>query len=230
MKKFTNEFKIGLFILLALAAGSLFWMKTHKVTTAETYTLKTYFNLATGIKQNSIVALSGIDVGKVDAVNFVYDNGTKIELVLSLSKKAKIRTDSVAYIGTSGFIGDTFIGLTPGTAAAAFVEPGTVVPSEDPIEMRELMKRADSIAKSLDTTLAGLKDIGKTLGDTGKSVGDAMTQVGTLAKNVNGVFTDNKQKIDNMIVNLEKTSQNFNDFSDDIKRNPWKLLMKGKEK
>ena len=33
-------------------------------------------------------------------------------------------------------------------------------------------------------------------------------------------------RIDNIANNLEQTSMNFKEFSEDIKRNPWKLLMK----
>ncbi|MDD5438603.1 MAG: MlaD family protein [Candidatus Omnitrophica bacterium] len=229
MKKFTNELKIGIFILLAIGAGSIFWMKTHKIKPSDTYQLKTSFNYAGGIRPNSIVSLSGIEVGKVDTVTFVYDKGTKIELVLSLLKSAKVRTDSIAYISTSGFIGDAFIGITSGTPDAAFVEPGSTVPSEDPIELRELMKKADSIAKNLDAALGELKGLGKTIDETGKSIQGAMNEVGELAKNLNGTVSDNKQKINNIIANLESTSVNFTEFSDDIKKHPWKLLMKGKE-
>ena len=49
-----------------------------------------------------------------------------------------------------------------------------------------------------------------------------------LAGNLNGVVTDNRSKVDNIASNLESTTANFKDFSDDIKQHPWKLLMKGK--
>jgi hypothetical protein len=41
---------------------------------------------------------------------------------------------------------------------------------------------------------------------------------------------DNKGGISNIIKNLEATSANFEAFSDNVKRHPWKLLFKGKEK
>jgi len=208
MRKFTNEIKIGMFMVLALGAGAIFWMKTQNLDLkSETYTLKTYFNFAGGIKENSIVALSGIEVGKVDAVNFIYEPATKVEIVMSISNKAKVRTDSIAYIGSAGFIGDAFVGLTAGSADAAFIEPGTEVKSEDPIEMRVLMKKADSIATQID---------------------QAMVDVRKLAASLNGVVGENKERIGSIMKNLVSTSENFNEFSNDIKQHPWKLLMKGK--
>jgi len=41
---------------------------------------------------------------------------------------------------------------------------------------------------------------------------------------------ENREDIDFMIGKLKTTAVNFEEFSDDIKRHPWKLLIKTKEK
>ena len=207
MGKASNELKVGIFVILAICAGVFLWTKTQNMTASEIYRLKTCFNFAGGLKENGIVTLSGIEVGRIEKINFIYKPETKIEVTLGISKKAKVRTDSIAYITTSGIIGDSFIGITPGNAECSFAKPDSVITGEDPIQMRELMKKAESIAQNLDSALVDVKK---------------------LAGNLNGAIEDNRGKIDNIIVNLEKTSVNFNEFSDDIKKHPWKLLQKGK--
>lgn len=202
--KISNEMKTGLIVVAALAVGITFWVKTNDFT-GKPYRIKTTFNYADGIKQDSIVKLSGIDVGRVEKINFSYSPETKVELVLALARSAKIHEDSIAFISQSGMIGDCYIGITPGSADKAFLKDGDMVGSEDPVEMRKLMKKADTIAANLDKTLEEVK---------------------VLASNVNGVVTDNKGRIDNIVLNLESTAVNFKEFSEDIKRNPWKLLMK----
>ncbi len=204
--KMTNEFKAGIIIAAALVTGIVFYTKTTDMS-AKPYKLKTYFNYAEGIKADSIVKLAGIDVGRVEKIEFQYLPETKIELVLAIDKKAKVREDSTAFISTSGMIGDAYIGITTGTADKPFVKEGATLLSEDPIEMRKLMKQADLITANLDKTLSEVK---------------------TLASNVNGVVSDNKTRIDNIASNLESTAVNFKEFSEDIKQHPWKLLMKGK--
>ena len=57
---------------------------------------------------------------------------------------------------------------------------------------------------------------------------DWLAEVKMLATNVNSVVSDNKTRIDGIASNLESTSVNFKEFSEDIKQHPWKLLMKGK--
>ena len=200
MRKFTNELKTGLVIIVAILIGLFFWLKTSNFR-AQEYNLKTYFSHAEGIKENSIVALAGIEVGRVTDVNFVYKpDQTQVEIVLKLDTKAKVRDDSIAFIGTTGFIGDAYIGITPGNSKG-FLKPGATIVSEDPIEMRKLFKKADQIAEKLDHVLGDVKTI----------------------------VSDNKAKVNTIVDNLEATSENFKEFSDDIKQHPWKLLMKGKD-
>ena len=205
--KITNEAKTGMVVVAAIVVAVVFWVKTTDFN-GKPYRVKTYFNYAEGIKVDSIVKLAGIEAGRVETVKFQYVPETKVELVLAINKKAKIREDSVAFISTSGMIGDAYIGVTPGLPDKAFVKDGAVLISEDPVEMRKLMKKADAISENLDKTLGEVKN---------------------LAENVNGLVKDNKNRIDNIATNLEETATNFKEFSSDIKQHPWKLLMKGKE-
>ena len=97
------------------------------------------------------------------------------------------------------------MGLTPGSTDKPFAKNGDTVSSEDPVEMRKIMKQVDTIAGSLDKTLAEFRE---------------------LTSNVNGVVKDNKTKIDSLLVNMEQTAVNFKEFSEDIKSHPWKLIIK----
>jgi phospholipid/cholesterol/gamma-HCH transport system substrate-binding protein len=157
------------------------------------------------VKQDSIVKLSGIEVGRVSAIRFLYDPETKVEMDLAIDQKAKIHEDSIAFIATSGMIGDAYIGLTPGSASKPVVKPGGVVSSEDPVQVRNIWKKAEAIAGDLDATLL---------------------QVKVLAENVNGVVAENRSRIENILANIEQTSANAKEFSRDLKEHPWKLLMK----
>jgi uncharacterized protein Yka (UPF0111/DUF47 family) len=59
---------------------------------------------------------------------------------------------------------------------------------------------------------------------------DISTQVNKLVINLNSTVEDNKGSVSQIVKNLEATSKNFEEFSDDIKRHPWKVLIKTKEK
>ncbi|KJJ84116.1 organic solvents resistance ABC transporter periplasmic protein [Candidatus Omnitrophus magneticus] len=200
-----NEIKAGIVVLSAMAIGAYFFIKTSSEFQEETYTIKTYFNYAGDLKKDAAVKLAGVYSGRVSEIRFIYDSATKIECVLTLNQSVKIRKDAVAYIGTSGFIGDTYIGLTPGSSPE-FLQQGEAILSEDPIEMRELFKKADKIANELEKTLV---------------------EVRTVAINVNGMVVENRPAIQRMVTHLESTGRNFEEFSAEVKKHPWKLLFKG---
>jgi phospholipid/cholesterol/gamma-HCH transport system substrate-binding protein len=202
--KITNELKTGLIVVAAIAVAAVFWLKTTNFSN-KPYRLRTQFNYAEGLKADSVVKLSGIEIGRIENIKFTYTPETRVELTLLLNNDAKIHEDSIAYISSSGIVGDAFLGLTPGSPDRPFVKDGDTVSSEDPVEMRKIMKQVDSIASSLDKTLAEFRE---------------------LTSNVNGVVKDNKTRIDSLLVNLEQTAVNFKGFSEDIKKNPWKLLSK----
>lgn len=202
--KISNEIKTGVVVVIAVVVAAIFYIRTTDFS-GGVYKLKTYFNYAEGVKPDSIVKLAGIDVGRVESISFNYVPDTKVELILAIDTKAKVREDSIAYISQSGLIGDAYIGITAGSPDKQFVKDGAMLISEDPVEMRKLMRKADAIAENLDKTLVEVK---------------------SLAANVNGVVSDNRPKIAGIVANLEETSTNFKDFSSDIKQHPWKLLSK----
>lgn len=202
-----NEIKAGLVVLMAVGIGIFFFIKTASVK-QETYEIKTSFTYAGDLKVNAVVKLSGIEVGRLKEISFVYENeSTKVDCLLEIDSWAKVRQDSIAYIGTAGFVGDAFVGITPGSSPD-FAAAGTIIPSEDPIEMRILMKKAESIANNLDNVLLEVKDV---------------------VVEVKSIVKDNRADVDKVVGNLEIITQNFKEFSEDVKKNPWKLLFKGED-
>ncbi len=198
--RFSNEMKAGIVVIVAIVLSIFFFLRTSDFK-ATKYELKTYFVYAGDLKSDATVKLSGIEVGRVKKMKFIYKPETKVECLLEIDGNAKVRTDSIAYIGTAGIVGDAFVGITPGKAEE-FMKKGGTLASEDPIQMRLLWKKADEIATNLDSIIADVKD----------------------------VVAENKENMSNIIVNLEDTTENFKEFSEDVKKNPWKLLFKGEEK
>ncbi len=195
--RFNNEIKAGIVVAAAIAAGMLFFLKTGTNYT-ETYEVKTYFQYAGNLTADATVKLAGIEVGRLKEMKFVYTPETKVECILEIDGVARIREDSLAYIDTAGFVGDAYIGITAGESSE-FLKAGTTLNSEDPVQMRLLMKKADDITKNLDSILVDIKSI----------------------------VSDNKGNIDDIVVNLEATTENFKEFSEDVKKHPWKLMFKG---
>jgi len=96
--------------------------------------------------------------------------------------------------------------LVTSSDSKSFIKPDAYIAGKPYLDMDALIEQAQSISKDL---------------------GD---QVNKLVVNLNGTVANNKAGIDSIVKNLELTSKNFEEFSGDLKKNPWKLLYKQKEK
>ena len=207
--KMSNETKTGLFVLICLATlGGLLIKVGNFNLFKKGYIIKSHFHFTGGVKKNSAVRLSGVDVGEVKAIRIVYGDDTQVEMDLWLDEGTQVRLDSHAYVTTLGMMGEKYIEIKSGTPAAGYAKEGDSISGDDPVRLEELIQ--------IGTKVAG--DVGQMAKDISK-----------VANHVDGAIQENRSKIDNIFSNLEETSENFNDFSQNLKFHPWKVLAKGKE-
>lgn len=207
--KISNETKTGLFVVICLAVlGGLLLKVGHFNLFKEGYIIKSHFHFTGGVKKNAPVRLSGVDVGEVKNIRVLYGDDMQVEVDLWLYEGTKVRLDSHAYITTLGMMGEKYIEIKAGTPGAAFAQAGESIPGDDPVRLEELIEVGTKVAN----------DVGQMAKDISK-----------VANHVDDTIQGNRSKIDNIFNNLEETSENFNDFSQDVKYHPWKVLMKGKE-
>src|SRR3989338_1080886 len=208
--RMTNEAKTGLIVLVSIALLGTLIMRVGNFTFFKKgYTVRSEFHFTAGVKKHAPVRLSGVDVGEVRDIRLHYGDDTLIEMVFWLNEGVKIRLDSKAYETTLGLMGEKYVEIKAGTAAAAYAKEGDLIPCEDPVRLEDLMAMGMKLAE----------DVGKTAKD-----------VSRLVNRLDETVADNRPKLDRIFDNLEETSVNFRDFSEDIKWHPWKVLAKGKEK
>ncbi|NQT95605.1 MAG: MCE family protein [Candidatus Omnitrophica bacterium] len=211
-KIFTNEVKTGLVVIVCLGILIAFTVSIGKFTNiGKQYQIKAAFSKVAGVQNDAPVRLSGVEIGKVDDVQLLYtkDGDTNVLLTLTIDNSAKLREGAEAYVTTLGLMGEKYIELSPGAKAAAYIKPGARITGKDPLQMEELIEIGQRIAEEVE----------KTLGD-----------ISSLTKHLDELVVENKTDINSIVGNLERTTSNLEEFSDDIKKNPWKLLVKGKEK
>lgn len=211
MKKMANELKTGVMVVMCLLILLFLIVRTEGIGFFKKgYNLKVQFNYASGLKKGAPVQLTGVEVGEVKDVRIDYTpDGTRVILSLWLADSAKLREDSKAYIATMGLMGEKYLELSSGSKDSPFLKEGSLIVGKEPMPMEEVMDKAVAIADNLN---AGIGDLRK------------------LTKSVDLTIVENRTQIDEIIRNMDDTSKNFKEFSEDIKRNPWKLLIKTKEK
>lgn len=123
------ELGTGLFVLLGI--GALFFLTTQTTgrndfSNADVFTVQARFENVGSLKKRAPVAMSGVTIGRVTAIEF---DGDALEAVVTMvidSRYRQIPEDSDASILTAGLLGSQYIGLQAG-GSDVFLEDGSEI-------------------------------------------------------------------------------------------------------
>ena len=164
------QLRVGLLAIAGLALGAVFiFMVGGQAGFAwQQYHLKTRFANVQGLKTGAVVRVAGVEVGKVDEIEFV---GSEVEVVMAISDRMqkRITTDSRASIGTLSLLGAPVIDINPS---------GTGVPIGDWGYIRsrrpygQLTEVAENATRGLEQATALLRDLRQGKGTIGRLFSD----------------------------------------------------------
>jgi phospholipid/cholesterol/gamma-HCH transport system substrate-binding protein len=140
MKHRRLELSVGLFVLLGLAAVVYLTVKlgSGSLVGGDTYLVEARFDNAGGLHSGCTVQLSGVTVGRVEAVRFDPADFSAIA-TLRITSALALPADTMASVKTSGLIGDKFVALAPG-AEDAQLEPGArITLTESAVDLESLI-------------------------------------------------------------------------------------------
>ncbi|HEY4646514.1 MAG TPA: outer membrane lipid asymmetry maintenance protein MlaD [Steroidobacteraceae bacterium] len=156
------EFSTGLFALLGFAA--LFFLVTQ-ITNRDIrfgesgYRLQAKFDNIGGLKVGAPVAMAGVTIGRVEAIEF---DSTDFKAAVTLrveSRYNQIPEDSDASIYTAGLLGGQYIGIGPGGSE-------TYLKDRDQIEFTQSAIVLENLISKFLFGLAGKDDKGEQDGAT----------------------------------------------------------------
>lgn len=233
--KMNNETKIGLMVTGVIVLLAVLTIKTGKFNlSTKEYIIKAQFANVDGVNLNSPVMFNGFEVGIVDDIKIKDDDGdVKMEVILRVNDRARLREGAKAYIKNLGFMGEKYIGLTSGNKGGVYLASGSVIVGQEPPDFehllsqgQEIAQRLKSISINLDERLETNKDA---LDETVSNLNLTMKGLASIVHNANERLTTNEKKIDDTITNLHDLSVNLEELSYDLKLNPWKIMYRGKK-
>lgn len=155
----SREFRIGLFVVSGLLIFSIgvFLIGSKDLLFNSTYPLKSEFKNVQGLNNGAEVRVGGIHQGTVQRIELPSENGAKVTVVMRLRNQTRrvLKKDSVASIKTEGLLGDKFVEISFGSAKAAGVENGDVLPGEAP---RDITEQAQATADEARAAVASFRD------------------------------------------------------------------------
>lgn len=164
------ELKIGivavaamiLAVMIIVAVGGqagFFWQQ---------YTLKTRFTNVQGLKSGAVVRVAGVEVGKVDDIQF---SGSEVEVVLSVKKEmqSRITDQSRASIGSLSLLGEPIIDISPSSTGAPLADGAYIQSGRTPGQLSDV---AEGATQSLEQITSLLRDLRAGKGTIGKLFSD----------------------------------------------------------
>jgi phospholipid/cholesterol/gamma-HCH transport system substrate-binding protein len=215
MKHSGKEFMVGCLVVLAVGLALVFgWLMGLLGPFHREARYELLYGFAGGVEVGSPVRVSGVKVGKVEAIQFLPEEARKehekqsdlvtLQLTISVADKARsaVRRDSRFYVNMAGIIGERYIEISPGSRDQAELPPGSVVRGVDPPRIDQLLSQGYGV-------FGRIQDF---LDRNEKSVSDLLTQVDLLIGDLNKALkAGEKRRIISLIDNL-------NDISIDVKQ------------
>jgi phospholipid/cholesterol/gamma-HCH transport system substrate-binding protein len=199
------EVKVGALILLSLVILGAFILIMGGLSFEKTYTVYVDFDNPGGLQSGAAVRIAGVKVGAVKDLEF---QGGKIDpktgrRVLVRAKvnieqrvKDAIHEDADFYVTTQGVLGEQFMAIEPGSVEKPILQEGAVVKGIDPPRIDLFLAKAYEL---LDTTVNGIRNNRET-------IAAIATNTASLLKGLNVALTDNRERINRIVANVEEMS------------------------
>jgi phospholipid/cholesterol/gamma-HCH transport system substrate-binding protein len=190
---------VGAFLIAALALGAFALLSLGQGTglLQPRYRLVTYFEDVQGLVAGAPVRLAGRDIGQVEFVTFATlgDDRPPVRVVVQLDQSVqdRIRSDSVASIGTIGLLGDKYVSISMGTPAGRVLEEEQELASVSPIDLSmavvrgtEAIDNVASLAENLNLVVGSFHEAmgGERLADATASAVKAAEGLGEVVREV----------------------------------------------
>jgi phospholipid/cholesterol/gamma-HCH transport system substrate-binding protein len=151
--RYTREAMVGAIVIVAIVVfifGTM-WLSGRSVGSENR--IRMQFDNVSGLKRASPVRVSGVNVGKVEKIEFV-DVG-KVLVVASLPPKIRARVDASARIVSVTLVGDYAVDFDPGRAGEPLPTGRIILGTQD----LGLTGKATVLAERADSILLGAQGI-----------------------------------------------------------------------
>lgn len=163
---------VGTFFILSLAALGVMVLSLSSESGlfARQYQIYGNFDNVQGLLPGAPVWMAGKEVGRVQAVEFT-EFGSQQPILVSMrinrSIQNRLRTDSLATVGTIGVLGDSYIEIRPGSPEGAVLIDGETVPALSPTNLYAVLARGtealdnvSELARNLNRVVSDVREEG----------------------------------------------------------------------
>ncbi len=227
--KLSKEVKTGLLAVVAIALlifGYSFLKGKNLLDNDRTF-YAVYDNVE-GLATSSSVTINGLEVGKVEAIDFLNAEG-KLVVTFNVQRDFEFSRNSVAQIYGGGLIGGKSLSINPVYEQGRMAKSGDTLPGSIDEGIFELVnnrltplqKKVEAVIVDADSVLTAVVDVLDT--DTRRNLRAAISDISETANafkgassSLNSLLAENQEKFGRTFTNLDEMSANFNRISDTL--------------
>lgn len=244
----SQNVRVGLFVsfLFALLGGTLFLVSGSTKIFEEHYALNASWSDVAGLKQGSVVRLSGIDVGEVTKLVFSETEHGKIHVTLSISETyqhrirqcaqneefpieegVRSKKSSIARIDSIGVLGDKYVSISVGDPSCPQMEQDDWIQTVEALDIVSYTKKVTGILNNTDDISYKVNNI---LGNTDEieaaSLAQSLNDLKDITREIkegNGLVhtliydEDLTKRINSIMRKMDNAATNIDDAIESIK-------------
>lgn len=244
MKKGDLEFRVGVFVLAALAILAYMAIRAGDLYMRPGYTVLLMFDSVSGVDRGSPIKLAGVPIGEVKKIRALRNEEGKlhVEIQAFIEDGFVIEEDAQMHVATMGFLGEKYIEILPGTPGSKPVEPQGALIGRQLTGVDDLFESGQQLIQKMEYMVGDLREVvgdpefkqslkgtfvnGDKLMQNLESATADLKETMASARVVMGRLRDGEGTVGRFLTD-EKIYKDLEALVADIKKNPWKLLKKG---
>jgi phospholipid/cholesterol/gamma-HCH transport system substrate-binding protein len=215
---------VGLFVLVAAGILVVTLFSLSGVFSRSGRTYRAYFKDAGGLGPGSQVRYAGgPPIGRVVSVRTDPKDPARIEIEFRVENQIPVKTDSKAKISSLGPLGDNFLGIVPGSAAAFPAPSGAVLTGMDYASFDDLTTKINDLAPQASILLQNLNARVTELQETIRRVNGLLdttnrANVAASLANVRGMLAEDRPVLHSTLNNLNGGTSKLAPLLDDFRK------------
>jgi phospholipid/cholesterol/gamma-HCH transport system substrate-binding protein len=214
---------VGLFVLIASALLIVTLFLISGAFTQGDIRYRAYFKNAGGLIPGVEVHYAGgPPIGRVKLVEPDPGNPTRMLIEFVVHPDVPVKTDSKVAITSNSPLGDNFLGILPGSAAAPKAPEGAVLPSEEYVSFSDISAMLNQLGPQAQDLIKNLNGRVSTLQETLTRLNDVLNDqnreniAGTLDQ-LHGILKEDRPLIHDTLLHVNELSQKLNPLVDNLK-------------
>ena len=222
--------RLGLFVFatLAVLAAGVFIIGSKEYLFSSTYRVKAQFDNVAGLSPGAEVQVGGVHSGTVHSIELPHKPGEEVTVFVDLDKSTHeiVKQDSVATIETEGLLGNQYLAISFGSPGQPGVKDGDTLQSQPPLQMGELLKKANDILVSSEQAVQNTTQVTAHLNSVSAKIDSGQGTVGALV-NDKQLYNNLQQTTTTLNAMMVQAQAGVTDFQENMEALKHNFLLSG---